>query len=324
MAKQLAQERLARDGSKVGAHWLGGIVPPVCTPLDGDGEVDTASLERHVEFLLQAGVSGLFMLGSSSEVAYLTDAQRDRVVEVAVVTASGQVPVLAGAIDMTTARVVDQALRAKKAGADAVVLTAPFYAQAGHPAEVKLHFRTVQDRVGLPLVAYDVPVAVHTKLNLGVVMELAAEGVIVGLKDSSKDVAGLRELVARVRALDMLSVLTGSEVVVDCAMFFGAHGAVPGLANVDPHGYVALYQCCRSGDWEAARDIQERLVRLSDIIRCGDPSKKGPNSSIIGGYKTALMLRGIFANDFVGLPQIPLEAEEKASVRAVLEREGLL
>ena len=80
--------------------------------------------------MLEAGVHGLFMLGSSGEVAFLTDQQRDRVLEVAVKTNGGQVPVLAGAIDMTTSRVIDHALRAKQRGVDAIVLTVPFYARA--------------------------------------------------------------------------------------------------------------------------------------------------------------------------------------------------
>ena len=112
-----------------GSKWLRGIIPPVCTPLTTDGEVDTQSLERHIGFLLDAGVSGLFMLGSSGEVAFLTDGQRDTVLEVAVKTNAGQVPVLAGAIDMTTSRVLDHAVRARDLGADAVVVTAPFYAR---------------------------------------------------------------------------------------------------------------------------------------------------------------------------------------------------
>src|SRR5487761_1268713 len=105
-----------------GDRWLTGIVPPVCTPMGPDGEVDSRSLERHVRFLLDAGVNGLFMLGSSGEVPYLTDPQRDRVLEVAVATSAGQVPVLAGVIDMATGRVLDQARRAKDKGADALVM----------------------------------------------------------------------------------------------------------------------------------------------------------------------------------------------------------
>lgn len=305
-------------------RWLDGIVPPVCTPLGPDGEVDTASLERHISFLLDAGVNGLFTLGSSSEVAYLTDAQRDRVVEVAVKTAGGQVPVLAGAIDMTTNRVVDHAFRAKQRGADAIVLTAPFFARSAHPAEVRLHFRKVHERVDLPLVAYDLPISVHNKLDLPTVLELAGDGVLDGLKDSSNDIHGFRAVVTGTRQFEKFSVFTGSELVVDCALFLGADGAVPGLANVDPHGYVALYESCRAGDWDKAREMQARLVRLFEITTCADPSKKGLSSCGLGGFKTALMLRGVIASNTMALPQIPLDANEVEAVRAVLVREGLL
>ena len=305
-------------------RWLEGIVPPVCTPLSADGEVDVASLEHHISFLLDAGAHGLFMLGSSGEVAYLTDAQRDRVVEVAVKTAGGQVPVLAGAIDMTTNRVVDHALRAKQRGADAIVVTAPFFARSAHPNEVKLHFRKVRERVGLPLVAYDLPISVHNKLDLPVVSELAADGTIDGVKDSSNDIHGFRAVVTGTRQFEKFSVFTGSELVVDCALFLGAEGGVPGLANVDPHGYVALYEASRAGDWAKAREIQERLVRLFDITACGDSSQKGASSCGLGGFKTALMLRGVIAGNTTALPQITLDADEIEAVKAVLVREGLL
>jgi 4-hydroxy-tetrahydrodipicolinate synthase len=264
------------------------------------------------------------MLGSSSEVAYLTDSQRDRVVEVAVKTAGGEVPVLTGAIDMTTNRVVDHALRAKQRGADAIVLTAPFFARSAHPNEVKLHFRKVRERVGLPLVAYDLPISVHNKLDLPVVAELAADGVIEGVKDSSNDIHGFRAVVTGTRQFEKFSVFTGSELVVDCALFLGAEGAVPGLGNVDPHGYVALYEASRAGDWAKAREIQERLVRLFAITACADSSKKGASSCGIGGFKTALMLRGVIATNITALPQIPLDADEISAVRAVLVREGVL
>jgi 4-hydroxy-tetrahydrodipicolinate synthase len=305
-------------------RWLEGVVPPVCTPLDADGEVDVASLESHISFLLGAGVHGLFMLGSSSEVAYLTDSQRDRVVEVAVKTAGGEVPVLTGAIDMTTNRVIDHALRAKQRGADAIVLTAPFFARSAHPNEVKIHFRKVRERVGLPLVAYDLPISVHNKLETPLVAELAADGTIEAVKDSSNDIHGFRAVVTGTRQFEKFSVFTGSELVVDCALFLGAEGAVPGLGNVDPHGYVALYEASQAGDWVKAREIQDRLVRLFDITSCADSSKKGASSCGIGGFKTALMLRGVIATNITALPQIPLDADEISAVRAVLVREGLV
>ncbi len=305
-------------------RWLTGVIPPVCTPFGSDGEVDAASLERHVSFLLEAGVHGLFMLGSSSEVAFLTDPQRDLVLEVAVKTTGGQVPVLAGAIDMTTPRVVAHGVRARQHGVDGIVVTPPFYARTAHPAEVGLHFRTVRERVGLPVIAYDIPVSVHTKLDTGLALELAEEGVIDAVKDSSNDMHGFRALLTGTRRFPKFSVFTGSELVVDCALFLGAAGAVPGLANVDPHGFVALYESCRAGDWDKAREIQDRLVRVFDITNRADPAKKGPSSSGLGGFKTALMLRGVISGNAMGLPQIALDADETDAVRAVLVREGLL
>ena len=170
--------------------WISGIVPPICTPFTADLEVDVSSLERLIAFLIEEGVTGLFFLGSSGETAFLTDAQRDRVVEVAVKTVAGQVPVLAGVIDMTTSRMIDHAARAMSLGADAIVATAPFYAQVTEAPEVERHFRALKAACGAPLLAYDIPVAVHSKLRAAQLLTLAADHVIDGLKDSSGDLAG--------------------------------------------------------------------------------------------------------------------------------------
>ncbi|MDX2919427.1 dihydrodipicolinate synthase family protein, partial [Streptomyces sp. NE06-03C] len=172
---------------------LHGVVPPVCTPLDARGEVDTASLTRLVGHLVDGGVHGLFALGSTSEVAYLTDAQRALALETVVAATAGRVPVLAGVIDTTTPRVVQHARTAKELGADALVATAPFYTRT-HPKEIAGHFRRLRADVDLPLFAYDIPVAVHSKLSAALVRELAEDGTLAGLKDSSGDEGGLRRL----------------------------------------------------------------------------------------------------------------------------------
>ena len=240
-------------GQQVGGPWISGIIPPVCTPFNSEVEVDVASLERLLGFLLEGGVTGVFVLGSSGETAYLTDAQRDVVVEVAVKTVSGQVPVLAGLIDMTTSRMIEHAGRALGLGADAIVATAPFYAQVTEPPEVDRHFRSLKAACGAPLLAYDIPVAVHSKLSKAQLLALAGDRIIDGLKDSSGDIAGMREVIIGARTHRQFAIFTGSEAIVDCAMQVGASGAVPGLGNVDPRGFVELYQSCRAGDWDKAR-----------------------------------------------------------------------
>jgi 4-hydroxy-tetrahydrodipicolinate synthase len=302
---------------------LTGVVPPLCTPLTPEREVDVPSLLRLVDHLVAAGVRGLFVLGTTSEAAYLTDRQRRLVVETTVAHVGGQLPVLAGAIDMTTPRVLDQVASVTGAGADAVVVVSPFYTRT-HPAEIARHYRLVAAASPVPVLAYDLPVAVHTKLPADVVLELAADGVLAGLKDSSGDLAAFREVVTGARAHPGFSVLTGSELFVDAALALGAHGAVPGLANVDPHGYVRLDRLCRSGEPELARAEQERLCALFGIVRAGDPARMGAGSAAIGAFKAALHLQGVITCPATAEPQVPLSPGEVERVQGHLIEAGLL
>ena len=305
-----------------------GVVPPVCTPLTPELDVDTASLERLVAFLVEAGVDGLFVLGSSGEAAYLTDRQRADVLAVTTSVAAGRVPVLAGAIDMTAPRVLEHARTAARAGADAVVATAPFYTRT-HPAEIEYHFRTVAGGVDVPLYAYDLPVSVHTKLPARLLLALADDGVVTGVKDSSGDDAGLRRLL-RLRSDRGEGggrrpvVLTGSELTVDNALANGADGVVPGLGNVDPHGYVALARHVRDGDLKSAAGEQDRLADLFGIVDAGDPDRIGPSSAGLGAFKAALHLRGIIDCPATMPPQLPLTEQEIGTIRTLLDRAGLL
>ncbi|MEI5100526.1 dihydrodipicolinate synthase family protein [Streptomyces sp. PmtG] len=305
---------------------LTGVVPPVCTPLTPDNEVDVASLERLVDHLVGAGVDALFVLGSSAEAAYLPDGHRRTVVSTVVRHVGGQLPVLAGAIDMATLRVLDHVRHAAADGADGVVVTAPFYTRT-HPAEIARHYRLVAERGGLPVMAYDIPASVHTKLDPELVLALAADGVITGFKDSSGDDGALRRVVLGAReGADgpLLSVLTGSEVTVDSALAMGADGVVPGLGNVDPDGYVRLYRAARAGDLDRARAEQERLCALFRMTGVGDPARMGASSAGLGAYKAALHLRGVIACPATAAPQVPLTREETERVGKHLATAGLL
>ncbi|EFL22086.1 dihydrodipicolinate synthase [Streptomyces himastatinicus ATCC 53653] len=305
---------------------LTGVVPPLCTPLTPGGEVDRASLAALAERLIGAGVSGLFALGSSGETAYLGDGRRRTVLETVIEAAAGRVPVLAGAIDMATERVVDHARTAAALGADGIVATAPFFTRT-HPVEIADHFRRVREGAGLPLFAYDIPASVHSKLTPRIVLPLAADGTLAGLKDSSGDDGALRRLLveARRRGLtDSFSVLTGSELAVDGALLAGAHGVVPGLGNVDPAGYVRLYEHARAGRWDRARAEQDRLAALFALTDAGDPAAMGGSSSALGAFKAALHLLGVIACPATAAPQVPLGDDAVKTVRQLLEEGGLL
>lgn len=177
-----------------------------------------------------------------------------------------------------------------------------------------------------PVYAYDIPAAVHSKLDHRLVLDLAADGVIAGLKDSSDDDVGLRRVVLgkRDRGLHAFQVLTGSELMVDAALAMGVDGVVPGLGNVDPHGYVRLWNSARQGKWEDARTEQERLLRLFDLVDAAPQERMGRGSSALGAFKAALELRGVIATHVTAPPYIELDAGEVSVVRRHLEDAGLL
>ena len=117
--------------------------------------------------------------------------------------------------------------------------------------------------------------------------------------------------------------MTGSEIVVDNVLGMGAHGVVPGLANVDPHGYVKLWNLFQAGDQEAARKEQERLCRLFEIVWIAQP-RTSAGSAGVGAFKTAMRQLGIISTNVMARPQRMLNAEETAKVDAILRSTGLL
>lgn len=296
---------------------FGGIVPPVCTPLTADHELDVPSLERLIGFLLDAGVHGLFMLGSTGEAAALSGTQRQRVLDVAVRTVAGQVPVLAGVIDMGTAQVIDLARIAQRLGVDGLVATAPFYIRPSQ-REIVEHFSALKRVTDLPVYAYEVPPNVQSTIERSTIVAMAEQGLIAGLKDSSGAEETFRALLLDTREIDGFSAFTGSELLVDSALLMGAHGAVPGLGNVDPAGYVRIYTAIREGDLDRARCEQERLIRLFAIVHQATPGRTGHTASALGGFKTALQLRGVIATNALARPMTQLNEEETCRIRQLL------
>ncbi|GHG56009.1 dihydrodipicolinate synthase family protein [Flavimobilis marinus] len=298
-----------------------GIIPPVATPLNADGTVDHASLERLVEHLVSAGVHGLFALGSTGETAYLTDDERVAVVHTIASANAGRVPIIAGSIDLTSARILAGAQRLVAAGADAIVTTAAVYA-INDATETADHFRRIAAGIDVPLYAYDVPVRVHSKLSADLLVALGAEGTIAGVKDSSGDDVGFRRLLAaNAAAGNPLQVLTGHEVVVDAMLLAGADGAVPGLANVDAAGYVRLWDAAQAGDWATARREQERLNELFEIVF--QTSGRSGDAAGVGAFKAAMVAQGLIERATMAYPLQALEGEAVERIRAIVANVGL-
>ena len=294
-----------------------GVVPPVVTPDTPDHQLDVVSFERSINRLIEAGVDGLFFLGSSGEVVFATDERRDQIVREAVRIVDHRVPVLVGIIDTETERVLEHGRRALALGADALVATAPFYALGG-PADVEEHFRILHQELDAPLFAYDIPVCVHTKLPWKMLARLGAEGVLAGVKDSSGDDVSFRYLVQEnEKNGHPLTLLTGHEIVVDGALLSGADGSVPGLANVEPKGYVRM--------WKAAQEVKREQDRLNEISHIFDVTTgvQGYGAGV-GAFKCALNLMGIFDSDQMPRPVKPLDDQNREAIKQVLIANNLL
>lgn len=305
---------------------LSGVIPPLVTPLTDDGRIDRRSLYRLIDHVIDDGADGIFVLGSTGEGTSFTAADRVTVIGVAADHLAGRGRLLAGVIAPSTAQTAELIGPAIAAGADAVVASAPFYV-ATHPSEVGRHFRRLAELTGeVPLVAYDIPPRVHSKLAAEIIIELAADGVLAAIKDSSGDLAGIRRLLAgREQAgVPGFSILTGAEPTADLAVALGVDGIIPGLGNLAVAPFVTILDAARGGDVKAAAEAQRQVLDLMPIFGVGDRSRISDSSATTGGIKTALRLMGVIDSAALAQPLTPLDETERSSIRDLLVRAGLI
>lgn len=298
-----------------------GMVPPVVTPFHEDGSVDHETLANVVNHLVESGMHGLFAMGSTGEVAYLTNDQRQAVLKTIVEANAGRVPIIAGAIELTAQRSIEAAKMAIDTGADAFVVTAPIYA-INDVQEMEDHFRTIGGAVDAPMFIYDIPVRVHKKIPHDLLVRLGVDGVAAGVKDSSGDDVGFRRLVMANRAAGSpLRVFTGHEVVVDGMLLLGADGVVPGLANVDAVRYAKLWDAAQAGDWAAARVIQDELASLFEIVF--QAAGRSGDAAGVGAFKVAMTAQGLLKAPTMAAPVKALDGEVADRIIEIVRASGL-
>src|SRR5664280_166481 len=296
---------------------LRGVIPPIITPLTPDGNVDVTSLQRLVNFEVGAGVHAIFVLGTGGEGPYLTEDQQRITLQTVTSTVAKRIPVLAGVSDIGTRRTLHNAAIAQEYPIDALVSTSAFYGTVGWK-EIDHHFRAIAASTDLPLYAYDIPVFTGVKIPAELTVELAKDGVIAGVKDTSGEEDGFRYIIERTRDIEGFSVITGSDITGDAAMLQGAHGMIVGVANIDPHGFVRVYDAATKGDWDTARSEQERLHALRRITKIAS-GRIGGFSATLGAFKAAQVIRGIIDHDGLQPPLLTLNDAERLEVKAVLD-----
>lgn len=239
---------------------LCGVLPPLITPVHEDQSLDEEGFLRQLHRCLDAGCSGVFVNGSSGEGPWLTAAQRRRAVELAV--GAGTV-VIAGVMQPGTAMTIEAALDAERAGADAVVVAAPYYFSSDDATIIR-HIEAVAAAVTVPVVLYNIPQCTHNLLTANVVSTVAASPQVVGIKDSSGDVELFKSHLT-LRQRYAFRVLQGAETVMGDSLRWGADGLVPGSANVAPDVFVDLLRAIRDGDEDASRTAEKTAGELRQI-----------------------------------------------------------
>jgi 4-hydroxy-tetrahydrodipicolinate synthase len=280
------------------------------TPLSKHGKVDTARTKALVDFLIDGGIDGLFALGTSGEFSLFTREERRAVIGAVVDRANGRVPVYAGISDPSTENVVSLAAEAKDAGADGAVATAPIY-YSTTTAGLYAHFRTIAERIDLPLMLYNIPEWTHVFVPPEVVVPLAEEGLIVGMKDTEYNLLNLLRFISAVG--DKIAVFTGADAMTYTCLEFGGSGAIVGVANVAPRTTSRIFDEQRKGNSRGAMEAQLELLPLIAAIGVG----KFP-----AGLKEAMNLMGVP----VGGPKEPLPrltTEEVGAVRRFLKEAGV-
>ena len=288
-----------------------GVFPYLVSPIRESGEVDAPVLARLCDDLIKAGVHGLTPLGSTGEFAYLSWAQRKRVVEVAIEAAAGRVPVVAGVASTTIADATSQAREYERMGCDGILAILETYFPVADEG-VYAYFKAIAEAVSLPVVLYTNPNFQRSDLSLPVIERLSRVPNIRYIKDASFNTGRLLSILNRVEG--RMQVFAASSHVPACVMLIGGVGWMAGPACVAPRQSVELYELCRRGDWTKAMQQQRPLWALNQAF-----AKYNLAACIKGG----LELQG-YAVGAPLPPQAPLSAEGVEDVRRALAAIGAL
>jgi 4-hydroxy-tetrahydrodipicolinate synthase len=293
---------------------LRGLITPLATPLalsdSTEPSLDISGLERLIEHVVDGGVNGLFLLGSTGEFSSLGREMRQEIIRRACTQVNRRIPVLASITDTSISETLRMADTAVEAGADAVVLAAPYYFQHSQD-DLLRYLELITARLSLPLFLYNIPHLTKTSFDPETVRRAADLRGVVGLKDSTGDLKYLDKTVELLRDRPQFSILIGPEEMLLECMKRGAMGGVCGGSNLNPQLFVDLYNAIVRGDMKEAEALQETVQRMDRALY----STGFPGGSYLRGIKAALGFAGLCRPE-PAPPYAPFSAEEYAQVEA--------
>lgn len=289
-----------------------GIIPPLVTPLKDRDALDEAGLEKLVERVIQGGVSGLFILGTTGEAPSLSYRLRRDLINRVCKLVNGRSPVLVGITDTSFVESVQLAKHSADAGAAAVVLSTPYYFPAGQ-TELTGYIQNIVQELPLPLVLYNMPSLTKVWFEIETLQKLASIEKIVGIKDSSGDLAYYGKLMPLRTQRPDWSIMIGPEAMLPQSMKLGGDGGVAGGANVFPRLFVECYKAAAANDEPRVTELS-RII--NDLQRIYDVGKYA--SRYIKATKCCLSLLDV-CDDFLAEPFHRFHPPDRERVRVILD-----
>lgn len=304
--------------SKPTAERFHGIITPMVTPLSDPYTLDTQGLERIIDHLIDGGVDGIFILGTTGEGPSHGYALRRDLIERTVTQVRGRVPVLVGVTDTAAEEAINMARFCRQAKADAVVLAPPCYFKPRQP-ELLRYFREMARRCPLPMFLYNIPSQTGVSIDPMTVAGALEERNIIGFKDSSGDMTYFHKLRNVMADRPDITLLVGPEELLAEALVIGAHGGVPGGSNLQPRLFASMIDAWRNRDLNALLALHEQVMDMSNrLYGIGMYS-----STFLSSIKAALKLVGL-CDDAMAMPIGQIEKADRDTVRRHLVSMGLL
>ncbi|MDD3945700.1 MAG: dihydrodipicolinate synthase family protein [Bacteroidales bacterium] len=287
---------------------LNGIIPPLVTPLLDNDTLDVESLERLIEHVINGGVHGIFILGTSGESQSLSYSLREEMIKQSSKIINGRLPLLVGISDTSVTDSARLSYTAAENGADIVVSAAPYYYTAAQPELIDF-YEALISKIALPLYLYNMPS--HTKVSFApsTLHRLSENEKVIGFKDSSANGTYLQTVLYTMRDRKDFSIFVGPEEMTAAAVLMGANGGVNGGANIFPKLYVDLYNAAKAEDLATVRKLQLKVMQVSTTIY----SLGQYSSSFLKGVKCALSVLGI-CKDTLALPYSKFDAESRIKI----------
>ena len=283
----------------------------LATPFSASGAIDERALRSFVDWQIDEGIDFLVPCGSTGEAATMSLAEHRRVVEITVEQARGRVPVVAGAGSNDTQKAIALSRELEAAGATHLLHVAPMYSRPPQRG-MALHFRTIADAVGIPLILYNVPSRTGCNIEASTTLELAAHEGIVGTKEASGVLTQITDiLVGRPAGF---AVLSGDDELTLAMCALGGDGLISVASNAAPRLMWELVRKARAGDVSGARELHARalpLMRAASVESNPIP------------IKAALAMLGRFEN-VLRSPLVSLDPRHEPVVRSALSHAGAL